>query len=121
MEAKTMKTVFTVVERGPGKSYWTRVGVGFVNKDGSWNLHLDAVPTNGKIQVREWEPYDRDRDRRGDAPAQDGTQPPPPARPRPRPPASTSIYRDWASSSGRPGSVRCTTVNGTRDSTATPL
>ena len=91
-QTRNMKTVFTVVERGQGKSIWVRIGVGFVNKDGSWNLHLDAVPTNGKLQVREWEPYDRDRERRSDAPAppQDGTQPPPPPRPRPRPLASTS-------------------------------
>jgi hypothetical protein len=87
-QTKNMKTVFTVVERGQGKSIWVRVGTGFLNKDGSWNLHLDAVPTNGKLQVREWEPYDRER--RGDSPAQDGAPPPPPPRPRPRPPASTS-------------------------------
>ena len=87
-QTKNMKTVFTVVERGQGKSIWVRVGTGFLNKDGSWNLHLDAVPTNGKLQVREWEPYYRER--RGDAPGQDGAQPPPPPRPRPRPPASTS-------------------------------
>ena len=59
METKTMKTVFTVVERGQGKSFWTRVGVGFVNQDGSWNLRLDAIPVNGVLQVREWEPSDR--------------------------------------------------------------
>jgi hypothetical protein len=84
-QAKNMKTVFTVVERGQGKSAWVRVGVGFVNKDGSWNLHLDAVPTNGKLQVRDWEPWEK----RGDAPGNDGGQPPPP-RPRPRPQPTSS-------------------------------
>jgi hypothetical protein len=59
MDTKTMKTVFTVVERGPGKSFWTRVGIGFVNSDGSWNLRLDAIPVNGQLQVRDWEPYER--------------------------------------------------------------
>jgi hypothetical protein len=59
MEAKTMKVVFTVVERSPGKSFWTRVGVGFVNQDGSMNLRLDAIPVNGVLQVRDWEAYDR--------------------------------------------------------------
>jgi hypothetical protein len=58
--AKTMKAVYTVVERGPGKSFWTRVGVGFVNQDGSWNLRLDAIPVNGVLQVREWEPSGRE-------------------------------------------------------------
>jgi hypothetical protein len=59
MESKTMKTVFTVVDRGQGKSYWTRVGVGFVNRDGSTTLRLDAIPVNGTLQIRDWEPYER--------------------------------------------------------------
>ena len=63
-QSKQMKTVFTVVERGPGKTFWTRVGVGFVNNDGSINLRLDAIPTNGTLQVRDYEP--RDDTRRGD-------------------------------------------------------
>ena len=50
-----MKAVFTVVDRGAGKSYWTRVGIGFVNRDGSITLKLDAIPVNGTLQVREWE------------------------------------------------------------------
>jgi hypothetical protein len=54
-----MKTVYTVVERSPGKSHWTRVGVGFVNRDGSINLKLDAVPVNGTLQIRDWEPSER--------------------------------------------------------------
>jgi hypothetical protein len=57
--SSTMKAVFTVVERSPGKSHWTRVGVGFVNRDGSMNLKLDAIPVNGTLQVREWEPAER--------------------------------------------------------------
>jgi hypothetical protein len=51
-----MKVVYTIVERGEGKSYWVRIGVGFVNNDGSINLRLDAIPTNGTLQIREWEP-----------------------------------------------------------------
>jgi hypothetical protein len=54
MDKKEMKTVYTVVERG-NKSYWVKIGIGFVNKDGSWNLKLDATPTNGSIQVRDYE------------------------------------------------------------------
>jgi hypothetical protein len=57
-QARQMKTVYTVVNRGEGKSFWTKVGVGFVNRDGSWNLKLDAIPTNGTLQVRDWEPRD---------------------------------------------------------------
>jgi hypothetical protein len=80
MEAngQTMKAVFTVVDRGAGKSYWTRVGVGFVNRDGSITLKLDAIPVNGTLQVREWESRE-DGARR---PQDDGEGAP--ARPRPR-------------------------------------
>ena len=79
-QPKTMKAVWTMVERtltgsGATKSYWTRVGVGFVNRDGSITLRLDALPINGTLQVREWEPYER---------RQEGTDPA--ARPRPRAP-----------------------------------
>ena len=56
---KTVKVVWTVVDRGQGKSFWTRVGIGFVNRDGSLTLRLDAIPVNGTLQVREWEPLDR--------------------------------------------------------------
>jgi len=69
--AKQMKTVYTVVERGPGKSWWTKVGIGFVNRDGSINLRLDAIPTNGTLQVRDYEPREwerRDSAQRSSAP-----------------------------------------------------
>jgi hypothetical protein len=58
---KGMKAVFTVVERG-NRSYWVRVGTGFTNKDGSLNLKLDAIPTNGSLQVRDWESSERRND-----------------------------------------------------------
>ncbi len=52
------KVVYVINERN-GKSYWTRIGFGSVNKDGSLNLKLDAVPcTGGTLQVRDWEPRD---------------------------------------------------------------
>jgi hypothetical protein len=66
-DAKAMKVVYTVVERG-GKSYWVRIGIGGVNKDGSLNLKLDAVPVNGTLQVRDWEPKDDRRTESGGAP-----------------------------------------------------
>jgi hypothetical protein len=61
-QTKTMKTVFTIVERGQGKSIWIRIGVGFTNRDGSLNLKLDALPVSGTLQVRDWEPYERKAD-----------------------------------------------------------
>ncbi len=56
-----LKLVYTIVERGAGKSYWTRVGVGFLNGDGSLNLRLDAVPITGMLQVRDYEPREFDK------------------------------------------------------------
>jgi len=52
--AKEKKSVYTITERD-GRTYWTRIGVGFVNRDGSITLKLEALPTNGTLQVREWE------------------------------------------------------------------
>ena len=43
------KEVWLVEEHPNRKAWWTRVGVAFENKDGSWNLHLSAVPVGGNI------------------------------------------------------------------------
>lgn len=43
--------VFTASERN-GKSYWSKLGRGYLNKDGSINVFLDALPLNGKLQIR---------------------------------------------------------------------
>lgn len=53
-EKKPYKVVYTVVERKGGqKSYWVRIGAAFTNRDGSLSVHLDAVPTNGTLQIRD--------------------------------------------------------------------
>lgn len=51
------KEVF-VVEDIPGRrSRWTKVGVAFENRDGSFNLRLSAVPVGGnKLHIRDPEP-----------------------------------------------------------------
>lgn len=49
-----MLTVYTIVDKeGQQKSFWVRVGTAFVNRDGSLNVYLDAMPTNGKLHIRE--------------------------------------------------------------------
>jgi hypothetical protein len=48
--------VFTITDRerdGKTASYWLKVGVAFRNKDGSLNVYLDALPVNGRLQLRE--------------------------------------------------------------------
>ena len=61
---RTMKIVYAVTERAPGKSFWTRIGVGFVNHDGSINLRLDCVPVgpNTSMQIRDYDPREAERD-----------------------------------------------------------
>lgn len=34
------------------KPLWTRIGVGFVNRDESINLLLDLLPVSGRLQIR---------------------------------------------------------------------
>ena len=43
--------VFVTNDRGE-KTYWTKVGSAFVNRDGSTTVLLDALPLNGKLQIR---------------------------------------------------------------------
>jgi len=46
-------TCFTVRDRGEDrKPYWVAIGSAWTNKDGSFNLRLDALPVDGKITVR---------------------------------------------------------------------
>lgn len=37
---------------GGRKAWWTKVGVAFENRDGSWSINLDALPIDGKLQMR---------------------------------------------------------------------
>jgi hypothetical protein len=55
---------YNVIEK-PGftNRIWMRVGMAWLNRDGSINVVLDALPLGGRIQLRE-----DDRDRRGKPP-----------------------------------------------------
>ena len=60
MEAtsRKMQAVYTVVPKSDGKDVWLRVGSAYPNRDGSLSVLLDAVPTNGRLQIREYAPRD---------------------------------------------------------------
>lgn len=45
-------TVYTIIETGGEKNRWLECGVAFTNRDGSLNLLLNALPVNGRLQVR---------------------------------------------------------------------
>jgi hypothetical protein len=51
--------VFTIKERPRQKAIFIRIGIAFVNKDNSYNIHLDASPLDGKLHMREWREEDR--------------------------------------------------------------
>jgi hypothetical protein len=55
MDNSKMKIVYVISQRS-GKSYWNRIGVAFVNNDGSLNVRLEAVPVSGEMQIRDFVP-----------------------------------------------------------------
>ena len=57
MDNSKMKIAYVISQRN-NKSYWNRVGVAFVNSDGSINVKLEAVPVNGEVQIRDYVPRD---------------------------------------------------------------
>ncbi len=75
-EVRRMFKVLCPIERN-GKTYWQRLGSGFPNRDQSINMYLDALPTNGKLQLREVDEEDLERSsgRRGGS--RDGAAPAP--------------------------------------------
>jgi hypothetical protein len=78
---KTMMQLVAVVERGEGdqkKSFWTRIGVAFENRDGSWNLRFDylpARPAETTIQLRKFDPKEETPDAEPETRA-DAAEPP---------------------------------------------
>lgn len=55
MDASKVKVVYVITERA-GKSFWNRIGIAFVNHDGSLNVRLDAVPVSGELHIRDYVP-----------------------------------------------------------------
>jgi hypothetical protein len=53
MDNSKMKIAYVITTRN-GKHFWNRVGVAFVNNDGSINVKLEAVPVSGEIQIRDY-------------------------------------------------------------------
>lgn len=65
-ESIQLKDVYTISEgmqrpegqiaQSEGKNRWTKVGIGFVNRDNSINVILDAIPCNGRLHIRDRQP-----------------------------------------------------------------
>ena len=45
--------VYTIVPREGQKNFWLKIGKAFVNKDGSLNVYLNALPLTGELNIRE--------------------------------------------------------------------
>ncbi|HZH04725.1 MAG TPA: hypothetical protein VEY30_13145 [Myxococcaceae bacterium] len=58
------------IRHDKGGSVWVRTGTAFANKDGSFNIVLDAVPLNGRLHVRDV------MERKEQPAANDGTEAP---------------------------------------------
>jgi hypothetical protein len=57
MDASKMKIVYVITERSSRK-FWNRIGVAFVNSDGSLTVKLEAIPVSGEMHVRDYVPRD---------------------------------------------------------------
>ena len=47
------RAVFTIVTKPGDRKYWVKIGIAHINRDDSWNVYLDALPLDGKLQIRE--------------------------------------------------------------------
>jgi hypothetical protein len=48
-----VKFVYVITGKGDRK-YWSKVGVAFVNRDGSLNCKLDSLPIGGELHIRDY-------------------------------------------------------------------
>ena len=55
MDQTEVKIVYVITKRN-NRHYWNRVGVAFVNRDGSLNVKLEAVPVSGNSRSRDYSP-----------------------------------------------------------------
>ncbi len=62
--SKPYRVVWAITETPEDRpDRWTRVGIAYENRDGSVTLRLDALPTSGKLQVRDPRPEELERKR----------------------------------------------------------
>jgi hypothetical protein len=58
MDIRRMKIVYVVLDRN-GRRSSSRIGVAFVEADGSMNVKRDAIPLSGELQIRDDVPRER--------------------------------------------------------------
>lgn len=56
-DRKISRSVYTIIDKGDNrKAYWMKVGIAYQNRDSSWNVYLDVIPFDRKLQIREDDP-----------------------------------------------------------------
>jgi hypothetical protein len=55
MDHSKMKIAYVITTRN-NRSFWNRVGVAVVNRDGTINVKHEAVPVSGELQIRYYVP-----------------------------------------------------------------
>jgi hypothetical protein len=50
---KKSKTVYAILEKPGKRTFWMKVGIAYLNQDQSWNVYLDVMPFDGKLQIRD--------------------------------------------------------------------
>ena len=53
MQKKIYKVLTPIQKHNSQGAWFMRVGSGYTNKDDSINIYLDAMPVNGKLQIRD--------------------------------------------------------------------
>lgn len=53
MDQAKMKVIYVITGKG-NRKFWNKVGVAFVNHDGSLNCKLDSLPVDGELHIRDY-------------------------------------------------------------------
>lgn len=64
-DSNKVKAVYVITGQGE-KKFWNKVGVAFVNRDGSLNVKLDSLPIDGELHIRDMESKEERDARRGE-------------------------------------------------------
>ncbi len=50
---KKSKSVYAILEKPGKRNFWMKVGIAYLNHDQSWNVYLDVIPFDRKLQIRD--------------------------------------------------------------------
>lgn len=68
-DVTSWKVICPVTDKNNGKTRWIKIGRAYKNRDGSTNVYLDALPSNSKLQLREWDEREDFKNKEPSAPS----------------------------------------------------